>query len=164
MQNYLNQMEPKKKPNDIKKPQNNIKPKKVDNSNKPKSNNNQNGSSNDSDKFVEVDGMKVKQKIIEHQKQVLKQIELDKQKKLQESQKQQQRNKKSNNIDNNDVNNISNGNHNKESPKKIQGGLDYSSEIEQLVGMGFDDRDKNLAAIIRAKGKVQIAVNILLQE
>jgi len=40
----------------------------------------------------------------------------------------------------------------------------YGAELAQLISMGFDDHEKNIKAILRAKGNVQVAVNILVMQ
>ena len=40
--------------------------------------------------------------------------------------------------------------------------LVYGDQLAQLVSMGFNDADKNIKAILRAKGNVQVAVSILI--
>jgi len=40
----------------------------------------------------------------------------------------------------------------------------YGSQLAQLINMGFTEEQKNLKAIIRAKGNVQVAVNLLVSQ
>merc|ERR1712087_1090282 len=37
----------------------------------------------------------------------------------------------------------------------------YGSQLAQLISMGFNETEKNVNAIVRAKGNVQVAVSIL---
>eukprot|EP00486_Rosalina_sp_Unknown_P012802 CAMPEP_0201597232 /NCGR_PEP_ID=MMETSP0190_2-20130828/193782_1 /ASSEMBLY_ACC=CAM_ASM_000263 /TAXON_ID=37353 /ORGANISM="Rosalina sp." /LENGTH=405 /DNA_ID=CAMNT_0048058107 /DNA_START=643 /DNA_END=1860 /DNA_ORIENTATION=- len=48
-------------------------------------------------------------------------------------------------------------------PKQSQDpAVTYGDQLAQLVAMGFDNEEKNIKAILRAKGNVQVAVNILI--
>lgn len=40
----------------------------------------------------------------------------------------------------------------------------YGDQLAQLMSMGFNDSEKNVKAILRAKGNVQVAVNILIMQ
>merc|ERR1711879_183818 len=40
----------------------------------------------------------------------------------------------------------------------------YGSQLAQLISMGFTEEQENLKAIIRAKGNVQVAVNLLVSQ
>ena len=40
----------------------------------------------------------------------------------------------------------------------------YGDQLAQLISMGFNDENKNKNAIVRAKGNVQVAVNILITQ